>query len=229
MGNFLIKDLPLDERPYEKLYSKGAKHLSDAELLSIIIKTGGDGKNATELARKLLSCPDLGGGLKGLYKSGIRQLMQHKGIGKVKAITIKASLELATRLKVVEINRQNVSSPEQIAEYMMPKARGLTKEVCWILCFDVRMNLISESTISIGTLDTSIVHPRDIFLEVIKACAHSFILVHNHPSNNVKPSKSDILLTKRLKKSGILLGMELRDHIIVSEEKYFSFLTQSML
>ncbi len=224
-----MKEMPYDERPYEKLMSKGAYALSDTELLAIIIKTGSSGKNAIDLARNLLNDKDLGCGLKGLSSAGIQQIMKHKGIGKVKAIQIKASLELGNRINTVKEDKLKLTNPDQIAYYMMPKAKGLSKEICWILCFDVRMNLVKLSTISIGTLDSSIVHPRDIFNEVIKACAHSFIVVHNHPSGDVNPSENDILLTKRLKKAGILLGMELRDHIIVSELNYFSFLSKSML
>ena len=224
-----MKEMPYDERPYEKLMSKGAYALSDTELLAIIIKTGSSGKNAIDLARNLLNDKDLGCGLKGLSSAGIQQIMKHKGIGKVKAIQIKASLELGNRINTVKEDKLKLTNPDQIAYYMMPKAKGLSKEICWILCFDVRMNLVKLSTISIGTLDSSIVHPRDIFNEVIKACAHSFIVVHNHPSGDVNPSENDMLLTKRLKKAGILLGMELRDHIIVSELNYFSFLSKSML
>ncbi|MFA5341992.1 MAG: DNA repair protein RadC [Clostridia bacterium] len=229
MSDFIMKEMPYDERPYEKLMSKGAYALSDTELLAIIIKTGSSGKNAIDLARNLLNDKDLGCGLKGLSSAGIQQIMKHKGIGKVKAIQIKASLELGNRINAVKEDKLKLTNPDQIAYYMMPKAKGLSKEICWILCFDVRMNLVKLSTISIGTLDSSIVHPRDIFNEVIKACAHSFIVVHNHPSGDVNPSENDILLTKRLKKAGILLGMELRDHIIVSELNYFSFLSKSML
>ncbi|HOD92972.1 MAG TPA: DNA repair protein RadC [Clostridia bacterium] len=224
-----MKELPYDERPYERLMSKGAEALSDTELLAIIIKSGSCGKNAIDLARNLLNDKKLGGGLKGLSTAGIQQIMKHKGIGRVKAIQIKASLELANRLNSVKDIKLKLIHPEQVAKYMMPKANGLNKEKCWILCFDVRMNLISESIISIGTLDSSIVHPRDIFTEVIKSCSHSFIVVHNHPSGDVSPSENDILLTKRLKKAGILLGMELRDHLIISDLNYFSFLSKSML
>lgn len=224
-----MKDLPYDERPYEKLMTKGAEALSDTELLAIIIKTGFNGRNAMDLARNLLNDKDLGLGIKGLSSAGIQQIMKHKGIGKVKAIQIKASLELASRLNTITKCRLKLTNPEQIAKFMMPKSKGLNKEICWILCFDVRMNLISESVISVGTLDSSIVHPRDIFTEVIKSCAHSFIVVHNHPSGDVSPSENDILLTKRLKKAGVLLGMELRDHLIISELNYFSFLAKSML
>lgn len=224
-----MKELPYDERPYEKLLNKGANALSDTELLAIIIKTGSSGKNAMDLARVLLSDEDLGCGLKGLSEAGIQQIMKHKGIGRVKAIQIKASLELANRLKPMPEKKIKLTTPDQIANHMMAKASGLKKEVCWILCFDVRMNLIKEATVSIGTLDSSIVHPRDIFTEVIKCCAHSFIIIHNHPSGDVNPSNNDVLLTKRLKKAGLLLGMELRDHIIISDQNYFSFLSKSML
>ncbi len=224
-----MKELPYDERPYEKLMSKGAQALSDTELLAIIIRTGFNGKNAVDLARNLLKDKDLGAGLKGLSTAGIQQIMKHKGIGRVKAIQIKAALELASRLNSIREHKIKLTNPEEIAKFMLPKCKGLNKEICWILCFDVRMNLISQSVVSVGTLDSSIVHPRDIFTEVIKACAHSFVVVHNHPSGDVSPSENDILLTKRLKKGGALLGMELRDHIIISELNYFSFLSKSML
>ena len=224
-----MKELPYDERPYEKLYEKGAASLSDTELLAIVIKSGSSGKNAMDLSRLLLSDDELGKGLNGLSRAGIQQIMKHKGIGKVKAIQIKACLELANRLKPKHEKKVKLTTPDQIAYHMMPKAQGLNKEKCWVLCFDVRMNLIKEVTISIGTLDSAIVHPRDIFTEVIKSCAHSFIVIHNHPSGDINPSSNDITLTKRLKKAGLLLGMELRDHIIISEENYFSFISKSML
>ncbi|HRR35834.1 MAG TPA: JAB domain-containing protein, partial [Clostridia bacterium] len=147
-----MKELPYDERPYEKLMSKGAQALSDTELLAIIIRTGFNGKNAVDLARNLLKDKDLGAGLKGLSTAGIQQIMKHKGIGRVKAIQIKASLELANRLNSIKESKIKLTNPDEIARFMLPKCKGLNKEICWILCFDVRMNLISQSVVSVGTL-----------------------------------------------------------------------------
>ncbi|MFA7673068.1 MAG: DNA repair protein RadC [Clostridia bacterium] len=225
-----IRSLPLDDRPYEKLSLIGAQKLSDCELLAIVLKNGSNGVNALELSREILTDENIGPGLIGLENASIEELKAFKGIGHVKAIQIKAVVELSRRIG----NRQRGIKPKfvlplEIAEYMQKKAVGLQREVCWVLCFDPRMKLIKDTEISVGTVDSAIVHPREIFHEAVKACAHTVVVVHNHPSGDCTPSENDIKLTERLKKAGLLMGIELRDHIIISDSNYFSFLNKSML
>lgn len=216
-----IKDLELKDRPREKLELFGSKYLSDEELLAIIIGTGSKNLNAIELANEVM--------LKIKKQSdfmdiSISELMQINGIGLSKASKIIAALELAFRLNLRKTMKvEVVNSPEIVANLFMYELKNKLKENFYILLLNTKNGIISRELISQGTLNGSLVHPREVFKPAIKKSANSIILVHNHPSGNTKPSEDDILITNRLVKAGNILGIKVLDHLIIGDGDFFSF------
>ncbi|MEM2174326.1 MAG: DNA repair protein RadC [Candidatus Micrarchaeia archaeon] len=224
---FTLRDLPKDERPRERLIKFGAEALSIQELLQIILRSGRSGESVAVLSQKLLSHF---GNLKNLLEASLEELMSIKGIGLAKATQIKAVLELAKRynLQIEEKTKsKKILSPEDVFKLIRSKLKDYNKEHFYIIALNARNYIISE--ISIGTLNTSLVHPREVFAEVIRQRANSIILVHNHPSGDPEPSKDDIEITKRLQEAGKLLGIEILDHIIITKNSYFSFKNKGIL
>jgi len=215
-----IKDLPKNERPREKMLRYGAEYLSNSELLALILRTGTKEDSVLNLCDRLLShC----GGIKGSSSPSINDLKQVKGIGEVKATQVLALAELATRFNSFKSGEEHiVSSPKDVSNYMMRQMKGLKKEYFKLIMLNTKNIIISVKDISIGNLNSSIVHPREVFIEAIKLSSASVILCHNHPSGDPTPSKEDILITKRLKECGTLLGIEVLDHIIIGNEAYIS-------
>lgn len=216
-----IKDLELKDRPREKLELFGSKYLSDEELLAIIIGTGSKNLNAIELANEVM--------LKIKNQSdfmdiSISELMQINGIGLSKASKIIAALELAFRLNLRKTMKvEVVNSPEIVANLFMYELKNKLKENFYILLLNTKNGIISRELISQGTLNGSLIHPREVFKPAIKKSANSIILVHNHPSGNTKPSEDDILITNRLVKAGNILGIKVLDHLIIGDGDFFSF------
>ena len=224
-----MKDIPNAERPYEKCLKQGAEALSDAELLAVLLRTGTKGENVLALAKRLLY-EDGGAGLLGIHQFSFQSLMKLKGIGKVKAVQILCLSELAKRLSKASVEpRLRFSSSQSVAEYYMEDLRHRNQEVMKLLLLNSKAELIDETNISKGTVNASLVTPRELFVEALKKEAVSMILLHNHPSGDPTPSRDDILTTKRISECGLLIGIELLDHIIIGINCYVSFQEENLL
>lgn len=224
-----MKDIPNAERPYEKCLKQGTEALSDAELLAVLLRTGTKGENVLALAKRLLY-QDGGAGLLGIHQFSFQSLMKLKGIGKVKAVQILCLSELAKRLSKASVEpRLRFSSSQSVAEYYMEDLRHRNQEVMKLLLLNSKAELIDETNISKGTVNASLVTPRELFVEALKKEAVSMILLHNHPSGDPTPSRDDILTTKRISECGLLIGIELLDHIIIGNNCYVSFQEENLL
>jgi len=226
-----MKDMPFEDRPYEKLEKTGAENLTDAELLAIIIRTGSRKDTALDLTRRIISTHSGDSGLGSLKKASISQLCEIKGVGKVKAIQIKAAMELGSRLKKpVSLNgKHRISSPDDIGILYIERFRHLSREYFTVLVLNTRNEIIRELNISIGSLSETVVHPREVFSEVIKEPAAAVILMHNHPSGDPAPSSNDKETTKRLVEAGKILGIRILDHVIIGDGNIFSFKENGLL
>ncbi|HHX86799.1 MAG TPA: DNA repair protein RadC [Firmicutes bacterium] len=216
-----IKDLPQQERPREKLKLFGAEALSNVELLAVLLRTGTRQESAMELAARLLS---VSGGLRLLPDLSLEEMEQVKGVGLAKAVQIKAAFELGRRLATApreELDR--ITNPRQAAELFMEELRYKKKEYFKLLLLNTKNQVISKEKISVGSLSSSIVHPREIFNVPIKKSAASIILVHNHPSGDPTPSQEDLEVTRRLVEAGQILGIVVQDHLIIGDGYYISF------
>ena len=202
--NVTIKEMYREERPYEKCEQYGAENLTDAELLAVLLRTGTKGENSLRLAQKILHPETDRGGLVNLPQWTVEQLRQVRGIGKVKAIQIRCLAELARRMAEA-LEGLDFSSPNTIARYYMEDMRHRQKEVMKLLLLNTKAKLIGASDISVGTVNATLVSPRELFLEALKKNAVSIILLHNHPSGDPTPSQEDILLTQRVRKAGDLI------------------------
>lgn len=226
--NYTIKDLPLSERPREKLYSYGAESLSNAELLAIIIRTGHKEDTAIDLAQKILTLDKKG--LAYLTNVTLEQLTKIKGIGKCKAAQILAAIELGKRISRWRAeDKIKINSPLTVANLVMDEMRFLDREHFNVVLLDTKNQLLSIENISIGTLNASIVHPRDVFRVAIKKNSNAIILLHNHPSGDPEPSNEDIRITERLVEVGNLVGIKVLDHIIIGDNRYVSFKEKNLL
>ena len=219
--SFTIHDLPISERPRERLQKLGVTALSAQEILALILGRGVSGESVMVTAQRLLS---RFGNLKGIAGASIEELSQVKGIGVAKASQIKAAFELANRLEGYSEAGEKplVKTPDDVASLVGGRLRGKKKEYFLALLLDTRSQLIKVSEISVGSLDTSIVHPREVFKEAISASAASVIFVHNHPSGDPEASEDDIKLTKRLAQAGEIMGIDVLDHIIIGDKKHLS-------
>lgn len=223
----LIKDLPLDDRPREKMILKGIDSLSDAELLAILIRTGTKDKSAIMIAQELVRDQQ---SLSRLARSDFDDLSIIKGIGKVKAITILAALEFGKRLAIADnLQIKYFESSKEMAEYLMPMLRYRTKECLWVVLLNIKCKIIEIVQVTEGTSEYAVANARTVFAVAVKKDAHAIILCHNHPSGDIKPSASDIQLTKQLVASGEIIGITVLDHIIIGAGKYFSFQEQNMI
>jgi len=225
--SFTIHDLPTSERPRERLQKFGVEALSAQEILALILGRGIAGESVMITAQRLLS---QFGNLRGIAAASIEELSQVKGIGTAKASQVKAAFELANRLEDYSAagDKPLVKTPDDVVGVVRSRLRGKKKEHFLALLLDTRNQLIKVSEISIGSLDTSIVHPREVFKEAISASAASAIFVHNHPSGDPEASEDDIELTKRLAKAGEIVGIDVLDHIIVCDKKYLSLKRQGL-
>ena len=221
-SSFTIHDLPVSERPRERLQKFGAEALSTQEILALILGRGIAGESVAVTAQRLLS---QFGNAKGIGGASLEELTQVKGIGLAKASQIKAAFELAKRMETPGESDKNlpvVKTPDEVASLMKGSLKDKKKEHFLVLLLDIRSQLIKSAEISVGSLDSSIVHPREVFKEALSASAASVIFVHNHPSGDPKPSEDDIKLTKRLAEVGEIMGIEVLDHVIIGNKKYLS-------
>ena len=212
-----------EERPYEKCEQYGAENLTDAELLAVLLRTGTKGENSLQLAKRILHPDFAQEGILNIHQWSMEQLLGVKGIGKVKSIQILCLSELAKRLSKAEAQSGlNFSAPETIAQYYMEDMRHKKKEEMKLLLLNSKTKLIGESELSLGTVNTTLVSPREVFVEALRRNAVAVILLHNHPSGDPTPSKQDILITRRVTEAGRLIGVELLDHIIIGDNCFIS-------
>ncbi|MTI48515.1 RadC family protein [Sporosalibacterium faouarense] len=225
---YTIKDLPEDERPREKLYKYGVKALSNSELLAIIIRTGNREKTAIEISQELLALDKRG--IAYLTELSFEELTSINGIGKCKASQIISTLELVKRISAATgESKIKITSPKDVINILMEEMRYLKKEFFKIILLDTKNQIIVIKDISIGSLSSSIVHPREVFNVAIKRSAASIILVHNHPSGDPYPSKEDINVTNRLIECGDIIGIKILDHIIIGDGKYSSLKEKNII
>lgn len=225
-----IKKFPETERPYEKCETNGPSSLSDAELLAVILRTGTKGKSALTLAWDILYPEVQSQGLLNIHHATMEKLTDIKGVGKVKAIQIMCISELAKRLSKTDAEiGLSFHMPDTIAKYYMEEMRHNTQEVIKLLLLDGKTKLIDDINISKGTVNKSIISPREIYIEAMKREAVAIIILHNHPSGDPTPSKDDILITKRIKEAGLMLGISLLDHIVIGNNCYISFCEKGIL
>ncbi|WP_139149838.1 RadC family protein [Romboutsia lituseburensis] len=213
--------MTLEERPREKMLIQGEKKLSNSELLAILLRTGTKQKNAIELANYIISKDTQG--LRYLQDMTIEELCEIDGIGLSKAAQIKAALELGIRVASVKPKKYKVKNPWDIYKFYMDGLRYQQQEIFKVVLLNTKNEIISDVEVSRGTLNSSLVHPREVFREAIKRCTNKIILMHNHPSGTIEPSKEDKDVTFRLIKCGELIGIEVIDHIIIGDGLYFSF------
>ena len=220
-----IKDLPKHKRPREKLLEKGVENLTNSELLAILLRTGIKGKSVLEIARIILKKYKL----KGLLSIQKENLKKITGINDSKICTVLAAFELTKRATKSFKNTLPVINSIQSALDQLSELRNYKKEHFIALYLNARKQMIGKETISIGSLNTSLVYPRDVFQPAIKNFAETIIIAHNHPSNDKKPSKEDILVTENLARSGKILDIKLKDHLIITKDDYFSFQEKGMI
>lgn len=226
--NLTIKDLPISERPREKLQQFGPEYLSNEELIAVIIRTGSRTESAIELSKKVLSIDSRG--LAYLRDTTLEELMEVKGIGQCKGAQILAAIEIGKRLSYSEaLQKIKINDPGTIANLYMDEMRYLQKEHFKIALLDTKNQIIITEEISVGTLNASIVHPRDVFKIAIKRNANAIILIHNHPSGDPIPSNEDINITNRLVEVGKLIGIKVLDHIIIGDNRYMSFKEKNLI
>jgi len=218
--SFTIHDLPLAERPRERLLRLGPEALSIQELLALILGRGIKGESVMVTAQQLLS---RFGDLQSIANSSLEELCQVKGIGLAKASQITAAFELGRRLETYpEKGKAIVRSPENVLNEVRSKLKGRKKEHFLTLFLDTRNQVLGVASVSVGSLDSSLAHPREVFKEAISANAASVIFVHNHPSGDPQPSEDDIKLTRRLVEAGNIVGIEVLDHVIVADKAFAS-------
>jgi DNA repair protein RadC len=220
-----IKELPEFERPREKLTKKGTKALKKEELLAIILRTGLKGKNAIEVAKDILEKY----GDKKLLDASYEELRNMRGVGPTKAVQILAAIELGSRLFKEKSEKEvYINSPQDVAKET-EHIKESKKENFVALYLDARNKLIYKETVSIGSLNANLVHPREVFEPAIRYLAASIILVHNHPSGDPEPSEDDLVITKRILEAGKIMGIDVLDHIIITKTKIFSFKERNLI
>jgi DNA repair protein RadC len=225
-----IKEMPDEQRPYERCERFGASSLTDIELLAVLLRTGSRGESSLQLAEKLLAPTALRGGIINLHHWTYEKLRQVKGIGKVKAIQMVCLIELAKRLAKADASYElEFSKPSTIAQYYMEDMRHAQQEVMKLLLLNTKSKLIGERDMSIGTINSAVISPRELFVEALQRNAVSIIMLHNHPSGDPTPSKEDILVTRRVGQAGELIGIHLLDHIIIGDNCYISMRERALI
>lgn len=225
-----MKELPETERPYERCARLGPDALTDAELLAVIMRTGTMGKNSLQLARQILNIDPIHKGLSGLAYLSREQLLQIPGIGPVKATQLQSIAELSKRMaRNLPEEQLLLGNPASIAQYFMAELRYATQEYVYAVFLDQKCKYLKKQEITKGTVNASILSPREIFMEAMRCGAVQLVLVHNHPSGNVSPSPEDVQITRQVKEAGELLQIRLIDHIIVGQQAYYSFAEHQML
>jgi DNA repair protein RadC len=218
---YLIKDLPLSERPRERLLKYGVASLSIQELIAIVIRTGTKKASALDLAREVVSESD---NLVGLLDKTVPELAGIKGMGLAKATTLLAAIELGRRIHDHHEERIKIGSPSDAFMFMKSQFSGLKQEVLYAIYLDLKTNLIAAKKIYIGSLNQSLIHPREVFKYAVKYSAYQLILVHNHPSGDPTPSEEDIAVTRKFLEIGQLMQIMLIDHVVIGDDSYVSIM-----
>ncbi|MDI9463789.1 MAG: DNA repair protein RadC [Bacillota bacterium] len=222
-----IKELPLSERPRERMIKEGAAALSDADLLGVLLRTGTAEETAVQLGERILLAA---GSLAELPRFGLDEFLAIKGMGPAKAVTLLAAIELANRLSSrSRYESLTISSPADAAGLVIEEMRHYLREHFRVLLLDTKNKVLGMEEISIGSLNTSLVHPREVFRPAIRKACASVILIHNHPSGDPTPSSEDIAVTRRLYEAGRLLGIEVLDHVVIGDGKFVSFREKGLL
>lgn len=216
----MLKDVPLADRPRERMLEHGSGHLSNQELIAILLGSGSKNESVMNLSQRLLIHFE---GLDLLKDATIEELTAIKGIGTAKAVLIQAALEIGKRIHQMKPpERYVIRSPEDGADFVMEELRGLKQEHFICLFLNTKNQVLHRQTIFIGSLNASIVHPREVYKEAVKRSAASLICIHNHPSGDPTPSQEDINVTRRLAESGKMIGIELLDHLVIGDRKFVS-------
>ncbi len=222
-----MKELPVDLRPRERLINEGPESLTTAELLAVLLRTGTSSMNAVDLATLLLT---KSGGLKGLAENSVEELCSVRGIGPAKVALLKAAVELGRRLSAGQTRpRQVIKSPADVHELVRERFRYCDREHFKAVFLNTKHHVITVETVSVGSLNSSIVHPRELFKNSIKRSAAALILAHNHPSGDPTPSAEDIEITRRLVEAGNIIGIQVLDHIIIGDHGYVSLKEQGVM
>ena len=228
-NNHSIKEIPTDERPYEKCLLRGPETLTDSELLAVILRSGTKGISSIELARKVLEA-GREEDLLGIHHLSFQELLDIRGIGQVKAIQIKCIGELSKRIAVLSAKKLlDFQNPDTIADYYMERMRHEEQEMMICMMLNTKSQLLGEEIIGKGTVNASLVSPRDLILAAFRYHAVYIILVHNHPSGNPHPSNEDVLFTQRIREVCSLVDIPLLDHIVIGDQRYFSFHKEGIL
>ena len=230
--NQTIKDIPESERPYEKCMRDGESALSDSELLAVILRSGTRGQNSLSLANEILNHMEQSSypGLLGLLHSSLSDLKKIHGIGTVKAVQLKCIGELSKRIAGAAARPALCfQNPDSIAAYYMEQLRHQEQEVMICMMLDNQNHLLNDIVLSKGTVNATLITPREVYLEALRYHAVSLILIHNHPGGNPAPSQCDRQVTERIFKAGEMLGISLLDHIIIGDHRYISFREQGIL
>ncbi|UOR12159.1 RadC family protein [Halobacillus amylolyticus] len=218
--SIMIKDVPKQDRPRERLIELGAAHLSNQELLAILLGSGTRQESVTSLAQRILIHFE---GIMLLKDATIEELTAIRGIGSAKAVLILSAIELGRRIQQMKpVERYMIRSPEDGADFVMEEMRELKQEHFIVLFLNTKNQVLHRQTIFIGSLNASIVHPREVFKEAVKRSAASIICAHNHPSGDPTPSQEDIHVTRRLQECGKMIGIELLDHLVIGDRKFIS-------
>ena len=219
-----MKELPTEDRPYEKCLQYGPEALQDAELLAVILRTGIRGKSALDLAREILYRSRSETGLLTSHHISIQELTDIPGVGTVKAIQTKCIGELCKRLARTEARRTlSFDAPETIADYYMEILRHEEQEKIFLMMLNTKNQLLGEQCMSMGTANTSVLTPREVLITALQYHAVNLILLHNHPSGDPAPSREDTLLTERIRQAAEIIGLHLLDHIVIGDHRYVSF------
>lgn len=223
-----VKDLPIDDRPREKLLLRGPQNLTDAELLAILLRTGTKGKSVIMMSQEIINRET---NLAQLAAKSSADLIKTSGVGKDKAATLLAAFEISRRIlsQTKWHSQKKITSPSDVAEIFIPLLRDEVKEQFIVVCLSSANKIIRYEKISIGNLNSSVVHSREIFKTAIENNSASIILIHNHPSENPEPSNEDISITKRLVDAGKIMDIPIFDHIIIAGNSYTSFVERRLI
>lgn len=216
-----IKNWAKDDRPREKMLKSGAKSLTDAELIAILIHSGSKTESAVDLSRRILN--DMNNDLTKLSKKSVRELIKYKGIGEAKAISIAAAMELVNRKKFDKVAQRKISGSKDVYEEMYSQLSDNLQEEFWVIYLDRKNTILDKKNISKGGVSSTVVDSKIIFKFALELLASGLILVHNHPSGNRQPSDIDVSITNKVKNAALLFDMNLLDHVIFAGSEYYSF------
>lgn len=226
-AHMALRDFPDEEKPRERLLHSGPAQLSHAELLAILLRTGTRDQSVLVLAQRLLN---QAGGLRELANLDIEQMTEIKGIGHTKAMQVIAALELGKRISRSNLDlSQGIRSPHDAVAYLREEMRYLAKEVFICLLLNTKNQIVGREVISIGTLNASLVHPREVFQAAIRKNCAAIICAHNHPSGDPQPSPEDIAITQRLVEAGTIIGIEVLDHVVIGDTNFVSLKEQGYM